>query len=512
MSTRSDPPGKEKNPSRRADPISASEVSTRAARGGAVIMASQALRFALQIGSTMVLARLLAPEDFGLVAMAGTLTALFTLFADLGLSQATIQREDVTQSQLTTLFWVNTGVGALLAVLCFALAPLVAWFYGDERLIGVIQIMSAGFVLAGLSTQHGALLNRWLRFRTVATIGVAASLFSVLLALALAWLGADYWALVGQQLGLALGMLVGNWMAARWKPGRPQISADAHQMLRFGGDMTIFNLLIYCTRNADNILLGWRHGNHTLGLYERPYALVVSLPLRLINFPLANVMVPALSRLQNAPEGYRDLYLSALEKIGMATLPTLALLALLAEPLVLILLGDGWTDAIPVFFWLAIAAIGQPVGNAAGWLFVSQGRTGEQLLWGVFSSVVFVAGFAAGLPWGAAGVAMAYAITTLVMVPVVFAYIMRRGPVRFGPTVRALVPGLSGTLVVVVLVEAMRLAGLMPATPILAVLVAGIVAAAGMLAIYVAMPTSRRTLREVWVFAYQLARRRAPAG
>lgn len=475
-------------------------------------MASQALRFALQIGSTMILARILMPDDFGLVAMAGTLTALFTLFADLGLSQATVQRSDVTQSQLTTLFWVNAGLGMVLAGLCFVLAPLVAWFYGDPRLVGVVQVMSVGFLLAGLSTQHGALLNRWLRFRTVATIGVAASVFSVCFALALAWLGAGYWALVGQQIGLAFGLLVGNWTAARWTPGRPRISADAHQMLRFGGDMTAFNLLIYFARNADNILIGWRHGNYALGLYERPYSLVVALPLRLINFPLANVMVPALSRLQNAPTGYRDLYVSALEKIGMATLPVLTLVALLAEPLVLILLGEGWTGAIPIFFWLAIAAIGQPVGNSAGWLFVSQGRTREQLLWGAISSVLYILSFVAGLPWGAAGVAMAYALSTLFMIPVAFAYIMRRGPVRFGPALRALAPGLAGTLAVVVLVETVQAAGLMPSTPILAILTAGLAACAAMLVTYAALPTSRRTLLEVWTFALQTAGRSAPVG
>lgn len=466
------------------------DLHRRAARGGALVLATQGLRFTLQIGATMVLARLLAPADFGLVAMAGSLTALFTLLADLGLAHATVQQPTLSERQMTTLFWVNAAIGLLLTALCYLAAPLAAWFYGDARLGDVVRMLSIGFLFAGLSTQHGALLNWWLRFRSVAAISIGSAVISVLVALVLAWQSFGYWALVGQQIVLAAAIMAGNWICAGWRPGRPCIADEARAMLRFGGDVTGYNLLVYLARNADSILLGWRYGNHALGLYERTNAVVVAMPLRLINYPLSNVMVPALSRLAEAPAAYRALYLATVQTIAMATLPALALVALLAEPFVLILLGEGWTEAIPVFSWLAVAALTQPVGNTMAWLFVSQGRTRDQLAWGIIAGVVAIGGFVLGLPHGPSGVAAAYALSTIGLLPLGFLWATRQGPVRMSDVWNALAPGILAAMAVALGVLGTKALDLLPASaPIDAALAGGVA-----LLVYAAIPSSRRRL------------------
>ncbi|WGF87023.1 lipopolysaccharide biosynthesis protein [Marinivivus vitaminiproducens] len=472
------------------------EVRGRAARGGAVVVASQVARAALQVLSTAALARLVAPADFGLVAMAATLTVLFTMFSDLGLSQATVQRAEVTHGQLTTLFWINVAVGAALTLLCVLAAPLVAWFYGEPRVVPVVQALGTGFMLAGLSSQHGALLNRRLRFVVVAAISIVATFAGSLIAVVFAWYGYGVWALVAQQLGFALATLLGNWWASGWMPGRPQLAPGSGTMLRFGGNLTLYNLLIFFVPNADRILIGWYIGKHDLGLYDRCSNLI-TLPVRLVIMPLSNVMVPALSRLQDQPASYERFYLSTLEKIAMATIAPTLLLALLAPEVVAVLLGPDWSDATPILAWLALAAVGRPVGQSISWLFVSQGRTNEQLRMGVLVVLITFAGYVAGLHYGAAGVAAGVAATHLGILPLTFWLATRRGPVRYRRCGEAIVPGLVGGAALVAAVLALRAGGLTPEAPLAAAMTLTLAGGAATLLTYLAMPRARYALLNV---------------
>lgn len=473
--------------------FSGGEVTGRAARGGALVLTGQLVRFALQLLATVVLARLLTPAEFGLAAMAATLTLVFTMFADLGLAQATVQQKEVTHGQLSALFWVNAAFGSALTLACFAAAPGVAWFYDEPRLVGVVRTLAVGFFLQGLAAQHGALLNRQLRFPAVAAIGVAAALGGALVAVVLAVLGLGVWALVAQQLAFGLITLSGNWLAAGWWPAAPKRAPGVGAMLRFGGNMLVGNFFSYLITQADRVLIGAQLGKVSLGLYDRSGTLV-QLPGRLILQPLNNVMIPALSRLNDRPDVYARTYLGAVEKIAMATMPPMVTAALLAPEIVTIAFGPGWEAAAAPFAWLALGLSQAPTSQTTSWLLTSQGRVREQARRSALTAAVTILAYAAGLPYGVEGVAIGAAAAYVGAAPCYVWFATRRGPVGFRPFVAAVVPGLSGAAAAAAAVTLARAAGLVPDHAIVAVLGLGAAAAVATLVLYLVLPRGRRGL------------------
>jgi PST family polysaccharide transporter len=405
------------------------DLSGRAVRGGAITLSAQAVKFLLQLGSTVVLARLLTPDDFGLVAMVTAVTGFVALFKDLGLSQATVQRPQITHEQVSTLFWVNVAASFVLMLVVAALAPLLAWFFGDPRLTEITLVIAGTFILSGLSVQHSALLTRQMRFKWLALIDVAGLAAGVLAALVLAWQGFGYWSLVGM---LVIQSTLGAtlvWLTSEWRPGRPVRGSGVRPMLRFGGNLAGFNVLNYFSRNADKVLIGWAWGAGALGTYSRAYQLL-TLPLSQINWPLSRVVIPALSRLNDRPEEYRWQYLYYLSAVLWLTLPLVGLLAGAAPSVVLVLLGEQWSEVSGVFRALCITAALQPVYSTIGWIFVSKGRTDRFLRWALIASPLFVLSFVVGLPWGVVGVALSYAATFVLMLPWTLGYAVRETAIR----------------------------------------------------------------------------------
>jgi PST family polysaccharide transporter len=190
-----------------------------------------------------------------------------------------------------------------------------------------------------------------------------------------------------------------------------------------------YNLSNFVARNLDNILIGWRAGPLQLGLYDRAYKLL-QLPLQHLNNPAARVMVPVLSRLAADPTRYRSAYIRVTQQILLAALPGMVFMIATAETLVPTLLGAKWAGAAPIFVWLGIAGLHQPMSGTIPWLFVSQSRTSEYARWGLFNAVTCAAAFFSGLPWGALGVAIAYALSdVLIRLPALWWYVGRKGPV-----------------------------------------------------------------------------------
>jgi PST family polysaccharide transporter len=217
-------------------------------------------------------------------------------------------------------------------------------------------------------------------------------------------------------------------------------------MLSFGSNVTGFNVMQYFARNADNALIGKFWGAYELGLYSRAYQMLL-MPMQQINAPLAAVAVPALSRLADSPERYRDAYLKILEKLVMITMPLGAFMIATSDWLVLLLLGPQWKDTGTIFMLLGIAAIIQPVTKTSWWLFSTQKRSRDLFHWGIFSAVIAVGSIIAGLPWGAKGVAATYAISDLcITTPLLFWYVGRRGPIRAGDFYRTITPSAAASL------------------------------------------------------------------
>lgn len=386
------------------------DLKGRSVRGGAVTLSAQGVKFVLQLCSTAVLARLLTPADFGLIAMVAAFTGFVVLFNDLGLSMATVQRAEITHEQVSTLFWINVALSVVLIALAAGLAPMVAWFYGDPRLTWIVLAVAGTFIFGGLTAQHYALLVRQMRFKAVWSIQLGSLAAGIAVGIGLAVLGAGYWALVVMGAVQAATTTVLTWTLSGWWPGLPRRNVGLRRMLWFGGSLTGSNVLNYMTRNSDNLLIGWWWGASTLGIYSKAYALLM-MPFQQLNAPLNGVVLPALSRLQNDPGRYQRFYLRALRYVALAGMPIIVFAAIETEAIVLTVLGTQWFEAIPLFRFLAPAALFGTLQIAPAWAFTSLDRPELLLRWSMVSTVVVIGGFLVAIPHGALAVAASFSIT-----------------------------------------------------------------------------------------------------
>jgi O-antigen/teichoic acid export membrane protein len=400
------------------------DLKGRSVRGSAVTIAAQGCKFFTQIGSTIVLARLLTPDDYGLVGMVAVVLRFAELFKHLGLATATIQKEEINHRQVSTLFWINLAFSLAIAFIIALLAPALSWFYQKASLTPITLALATTFIFSGLTVQHQALLTRQMRFLSLAIIEITAMLFGAIAAIISAFYGAGYWALVILQIVTAIANAIGTWVVCGWRPSMVIEKAGIGSMLALGGNITGFNALNYFARNLDNILIGRVWGSYQLGLYDRAYQLLL-LPLQQINLPISAVAIPALSRLQAEPQKLRQFYLKALSIVGFLTFPLIILIIVLSEEIIEILLGSHWLGASLIFRLLAISAIVQPVCNTTGWLYISTNRTDRMFKWGLFASFAIVLSFFMGLPYGAKGVALSYAVVMLIQAPICIIYAIK---------------------------------------------------------------------------------------
>ncbi len=408
----------------------AADLNVRTARGGTVLLLSQGCRFVLLFGLQIVLARLLTPEDFGLVALVTSIITVFHLFNDLGLPMATIQRPKISQEQVSLLFWINTVWGGLLALVTAATAQLFASIFGEPRLASIMLVLSAGFVFIGFGSQHRALLRRQMRFTRLVVVDLFSLLVGATVALVLARLGFHYWALVYSRLASLAFATLGLLLACGWRPSRPRFATHMRPLLTFGTHLTSFELMAFVTHNADNLLIGWFSGPRSLGFYYKAYQMLL-VPTAQFSNPLGGVMIPALSSLQTQPRRYGAYYHRGLLLSAAAGMPLVAFLFIGADWVVPLLLGTQWVESVPIFRALALAAFVGPVEVGAAWLVISLGRTGRQFRWTLMTTVLTLVGFVIGVQWGAIGVALSFSLCRGILVIPKLIYTSHGSPVSW---------------------------------------------------------------------------------
>jgi PST family polysaccharide transporter len=381
-------------------------------------LSAQGLKFVIQTATTMVLARLLSPQDFGLQGMVLVMTGFLGLFQDAGLGMATIQRLEITHEQTSTLFWINVAVGVILATVCAASAPLLTAFYQEPRLYWIVVISGATFIFSGLAAQHSALLARGMRFVALARIGVLSLMAGSVTGIVMALLGYRYWSLVGMAMA---GSVVGTasvWLSVPWVPGPPRRGCGVCSMLRFGGMAICNSFVIFLAWNAEKILLGRFCGADALGLYGRAYQLVTA-PVLQFERSLSSIAFPALSRIQHDSERLAKSFLSAYYLHLSLTIPITITCVLFAEEIVGIVLGGNWMAAAAIFRLLAPVAVVFAVANPLSWLVMSTGRIGRALSMSAATTPLVILGIVLGLSQGPKGVALAYSSAmTLVLIPI----------------------------------------------------------------------------------------------
>jgi len=401
----------------------------RSVKGGAITMIAQFSKLALQIGSNVFLARLLTPSDFGLVAMVTVVATFIIMFKDMGLSQATVQKAEINHAQISTLFWINVIFGLIVMLITWALGPAIASFYHEPALVAITIALAFGLFIGGLTVQHQALLRRQMKFKELSIVEVSSMFSGVFAGIMTAWMGFGYWALVILQITQASVMMIGVWYFSKWRPGLPVRNSGIGPMLAFGGYMTAYGFINYFARNLDTILIGWRWGATPTGLYSRAYSLLL-LPIGQLTAPFSGVAVPALSRLQDEPEQFKNYYLKTIKIIAYISFPIIISMAILAHEIIYIVLGDQWSDAATLFQILAVAAFWQPIASTVGWIYVSLGNVRRMMLWGMIGTTVMTAAMVIGLPWGASGVAIGYSISMWVLIYPLFSFAFYNTPLN----------------------------------------------------------------------------------
>ncbi|MET0724725.1 MAG: lipopolysaccharide biosynthesis protein [Leifsonia sp.] len=396
-----------------------------AARGAAVTLAGQGGRIAIQVVSVVVLSRLLTPHDYGLLAMVLTIIGVGEIFRDFGLSSAAIQSPRLSRGQRDNLFWINTGIGAVLTAIVALLAPLVADFYGEPELVDLVRVLSLTFLINGMTTQYRADRNRALKFSVLAGSDILAAGLGLIAAVAAALAGWAYWALAVQQLvGCLVGLIV-VVASARWLPRLPRRGEPMRGLLRFGWHMVGTQLIGYVSNNIDSVLIGFRFGAGQLGIYNRGFQLLMQ-PLGQLRSPTTRVALPILSRLNNDDERYAAFIVRGQQALGYTLVAGLGVVIATATPLTAILLGPQWQAVVPILQLLAAAGIFQTLAYVGYWVYISRGLTGDLFRYTLLSSGIKVVCIVAGSFFGIVGVAAGYALGPAIAWPISIAWLSRR--------------------------------------------------------------------------------------
>lgn len=474
------------------------DLRQRALSGGVITSVAQAIKLALSLISAVVLARLLMPADFGLVAMVTTITGFLLVFKDAGLSTATIQKSEITQAQVSNLFWMNVGISAGLSLLVAALSPAIAWFYREPRLVAVTLALAGTFAVSGSVVQHQALLNRQLRFKAIAMIDVGSACLGLLVGIAMAWLHFRYWSLVGMQLSTSLTELVLTLWISGWSPQRPTRNTGTWALLRFGASLTVASVLRRLAGGMDGLLIGRRYGADSVGLYTRAAVLLVR-PLSQLTGPFEAVFTPILSRLQSDRERYRRTFMQAYGAVALLWFPTTGLLMALSRPLVLVLLGPKWEQVIPIFAWLTVGGLFLPLYCVVMCLLNTQGRGKDIMATGLIFSIALVASFVAGLPFGPVGIAAGTAcFGLLVRLPVQNYIVGRKGPVSTADLWTVPLKYFPNFLIVLVLTWLLLKALPLDLRPILQLCICTPVGIVAGILITLGVPSQRREALRLW--------------
>jgi PST family polysaccharide transporter len=420
----------------------------RSLRGGMVSIGARVINALVQIVSMVVLARLLSPEDYGLVSMVGAIIGIAPLLIDLGTRDAVIQQRHITSGEISTLFWITFALGCGFAALAAASGPLIAHFYGEPRLATVALVSSLSLIALSLSYQHQALLRRAMMYQELAIVEIGASVISTAIAVAMAFNGWAYWALVIRPVTVSAVTAVGVWWKCRWLPGRPAFTTGVKEMVKFGFHWVGFSGSDFAGKFADRIAIGHASGALDLGYYQKA-CLVYDNCLDLVITPLQSVAMAGLSKLRNNPEALWDSWSKALSTVTFFAMPAFGILAVTSQDIIVLALGEKWTSASILLSIFALRGIPHVVQRTCGWLHNAAGRADRFMRWGVISSLTQLLALFLGLPFGMIGVAWAFVLSTYVLFLPAIVY--SGGPlgIRVGKVVAVVGPQTLGALAAV---------------------------------------------------------------
>jgi O-antigen/teichoic acid export membrane protein len=405
-----------------------------AVRGAGVTMFAQGTGLAVQIVSTVILARLLAPSDFGLVTMVTTFSLLLVNFGLNGFTEAVLQRDKIDRSLASNLFWINLGTGLLLTLAFAAAGSLMARFYGNARVAHVAVGVSLTIFITSTSVLPLALLMRGMQFTLVSANDFVSRVVSVVVSILAAWAGWGYWALVAGAVAQPLSQSIGAWTLCPWVPSLPRRVAGTGSMVQFAAHVYGRFTLNYASRNMDNLLVGWRFNAVALGFYKKAYDLFA---LSGLVQSLTSVAVSALSKLKQDPQQYKRYLLRALSVAAFVGMGMGAEFTLIGKDVIRLLLGPGWEPAGRIFTFFGPGMGAMFLYGTHSWIHLSVGRPDRWFRWGIIEFAFTGLLFLIALHWGPAGVATSWSVSLCTLTIPALWYAGRPIDLRVAPMIAA---------------------------------------------------------------------------
>ncbi len=379
--------------------------------GAAWIVVGQIARQVISLVTVAILARMLSPGDFGLVAMGYTVKALAYVFASIGMGSAIIQRKDLDEDHLSTAYWTSFMAGMFITAVVAGMSPVVAWFFNRRELTMIIAVTSITFAFGGISSTHRDLLERKMKFKRISIIDFLDVCGGSAVAIIMALKGMGYWSLVVREIAGALFKIPMYSLASGWRPRLIFRVQCFKNLFGFSSYVLMSNFLNYFNRNADNVIIGKFLGATLLGYYDLAYNLMLK-PLQYISFTIGKVLFPALSRIQEDKESVRIIYLRAIKTISLLTFPMMAGLFLVAHEAIFFIYGPKWKPVVHILQVFCFVGALQSVVTTVGTVFMSQGRSDLMFKMSLIVSPFIWLSFVIGVKWGIIGVAICYAIVT----------------------------------------------------------------------------------------------------
>ena len=453
----------------------------RAAQGLTWTMVEIWGRQGLTLVVFVVLAHLLTPADFGLVALATVFVAFAQVVVDQGLGDAIIQRRDLSRDHIDTAFWVAIATGLLLTTIGLGLAVPIATVLGQPALAPIIQVLSLSFVLSGFTSIQIGLLRRDLAFERLAIRAIVATLGGGVAGVALALANFGAWALVGQQMTSAAISVLVLWRVSPWRPSRSFSTRRFRELFSFGANVVASDILNYVSRNADNLLIGAFLGTTALGIYAVAYRILDVTQVLLINIAL-RITFPVFARLQHDKPRMTAAYLRVTRVANAVILPGYVALAIIAPELTVLLFGSRWSESGTVATVLYLIGPILSVQAFSSSFLNAAGHPEVVLRFGLVTTIVNVALFAIAVPFGITAVAAAFVVRGYLLLPLVLRWMHRWAEVPVGAYLSQFRVASAATIAMAVVMLLVR-AALAPHLPLGGLLVVEVAAGTATFAI-----------------------------
>jgi O-antigen/teichoic acid export membrane protein len=440
--------------SRSEDPQVGSLVRT----GAAWKLASQGVMQVLRLLVGLVLAHLLSPSDYGVASVALLVTGFVLVFSDLSFGAAIVQRTTVSERDLATMFWVSLAAGALFTLVGIAVSGLVAAAFDEPALKGLFAVMSLTFVITSLGATQRAVLTRSMSFRELELRMMSGTAIGGIVGVVVAVSGGGPWAIIAQQVAFSVVSTGLLWATCRWRPSLRFSWQSARDLGGYSGNVLGNRLVLVAQDTSNTALIGKLLGPQSLGLFAVANNLVL-IPLSSIVNPVADVLFPAFSRLQEEKARIGSLWLGSLPYAAAIAVPSLLGLIVVAPDFVAVALGSKWTDVTPVLQVLAILGIARALQGWNSVIVMALDRVGFLLQISIWSLIVSVCAVAIGCFFGTVGVAVSLTVFSILFVQLPWWwYVTRLVGATLFDVVRALAGVIEASVIMAVVVFGFRVA------------------------------------------------------